>query len=169
MDQEEVFKKKNKKYKIIFGILIVILIAIIVFFFIHNDYGRGSLPTEQQKVYAFNSAFIEYSGNNVKGTNVKTIISSVINSNIRHKEDAKKQITVIKGNANNILENNRTIQTSEELVEMRKEINLSKMYNVSLKYGPNGMIIGVGIEKVEEPNSITNSTYDNTSNNTLNK
>lgn len=166
MGELEVLKRKNKRYKIILGILVIILIAIIISFFIHDDCGGGSLLDDGEgAILAFNSKFDGYIGDNVSGSNTKTLISAIISNNNSNQDDIEKQVTVIKGNADGISEDNRKIQTSEELIEMRKEIRAGGKYKVTAKYGQNGMIIGVGIEELEASKNVTNNVY----NNALNK
>jgi len=102
--------------------------------------GNAAEEINTQEVEAFNSMIKPYSGSNIKGSNVKALLSTIKNTNTMYINDLNKQITIKfdKEETANI----------EKINNIINEIEATANYTVSIEgYSGKGYINKIGIKK----------------------
>ncbi len=102
--------------------ILIIGLAMIVFNNAKNALDGANL--DREKIATFNSTFEDYAGDNVRGTNVRTLCSSVQSSNATQEEE--NQITITYGETK--------AQTQSEIMTLRSSIKTGKVYKVTIAY-----------------------------------
>ncbi len=124
---EEKIKKENRKI-ILFAIIGIIEVLIVSFMYYQNwieEKRESEYERERMEMILFNSAFVEYSGDSMLGSQIKNLIKEVHKSN-RENED---RYVSIEGKYTDI-----------------KEIRSTQYYMVCLNYDDDGYIDSIRIE-----------------------
>ena len=104
--------------------ILIIGLGMMVFNNAKNALDDASL--DREKISTFNSTFENYVGENVRGTNVRTLCSSVQSSNATEEEE--NQIKITYGS------NFKEVTSQSEIMSLRSAIKTGKVYKVELKY-----------------------------------
>ena len=133
------------KALMIAGAVLIAILIIGVGMMIYNS-AQGSIEgatskISQQEIEIFNSGFTQYEGN-VSGSQVKALMSSVINNNNQYGTTGdnvpEKVIEVTFGG--------KTATTSSDLTSIRASIVTGKRYKVSFTNNNSGFVHTIGIE-----------------------
>ena len=136
------------KALMIAGAVLIAILIIGVGMMIYNS-AQGSIEgatskISQQEIELFNSGFTQYEGN-VSGSQVKSLISSVINNNNQYGETGdnvpEKVIQVTGGGKTNAT-------TSSDLTSIRASIIAGKRYNISFENNDSGFVHTITIKDV---------------------
>ena len=134
------------KALMIAGAVLIAILIIGVGMMIYNS-AQGSIEgatskISQQEIELFNSGFTQYEGN-VSGSQVKSLISSVINNNNQYGENAdnvpEKVIQVTGGDKTNAT-------SSSDLTAIRASIIAGKRYNISFSNNDSGFVHTITIK-----------------------
>lgn len=111
--------------------ILLIGVGMLVFQSARGSIDEAVLKMSTQEISMFNSSFTNYEGTKVKGSNVRALITEIINSNAGN-SDIEGKIVSISGD--------KTIDASsgnlktEDMSNYRAQINTGATYNVTLKY-----------------------------------
>ncbi len=128
------------KALIIAGAILIAIVLLTVGVVVVNSFNPDDAigEVDQRTKEVFNSKFVSNSGENVRGSAVKTLLSNVISSNASNKDENSKQISVTVDGANSTNDSNK-------ISEIRRDINTSHKYTVTLSYADNGLVNSIDI------------------------
>ena len=146
--------KKWKKIGITALTLFIICSAINIYSIIFNVGGGYVLQPpvlmNHQARDQFNQKFLEYEGNQVTGSNVKTLIAKVISQNIQMEEEGTPEIYV------SIKANNHIYKDKAQLEELRQTIVSGAKYKITVQINyhhknrdMDGLVDEISIEKID--------------------
>lgn len=116
--------------------ILIIGLGMMVFNNAKNALSGANLDAE--KVTAINSKYESYLGENIKGTNVKTLCELVKNNNLTADESDSFTITI------------NDVTTAEEINTLKSTFANGKMYNVTATYaGPSKTIDTITITEAK--------------------
>lgn len=127
------------------AILIAILligIAMMVFGNINGITGMAGQQVDALEIQGFNRQFEQYEGENVSGSNVKTLISNINASNATYADDTSKQIDAGTGS------NNVVSSTGTSPKVLSGTIGTNYRYKVTFGKDASGFINSVTITRV---------------------
>lgn len=102
---------------------------------------------ESKKIFEFNRKFIQYEGENISATLVKSLLTEILQSN---KENEKHQIVVkIIGT-----ELEKATVNTDNLTRVQEKIQEPTRYKAEFQYGNDGYISSVIIEQIENTDNI---------------
>lgn len=125
------------KALIIAGAILISIVLVTVGVLVVNNLNPEDATSQmdQQAKDTFNQKFVSVSGENVSGTNVKTLISSIISNNATNEGEDTKTIYVKVGNNINVTGWNSAGETeSSKLSLLRNKINSQHKYTVLPEY-----------------------------------
>lgn len=125
------------------AILIAILligIAMMVFGNINGITGIVGQQVGTMEIQAFNKQFEQYAGENVSGSNVKTLVSNINASNATYADDASKQIGAGAGSV--------VTETGTSPKVLSGSIGTNYRYKVSFGKDASGFINSVTVVRV---------------------
>ena len=118
---------------------------------IENSIGNASNSLVEQEKQSFNQRFEIYKGEEINGTLVRTLLSSIITSNTSYAEDDDKIVKVrLDGNKIKKPENWNEQGESDitKLSELRANINAGTKYNVAIEYNTKGFVEIITITEI---------------------
>lgn len=126
------------KALIIAGAILIAIVLVTVGVVIINSFSPEDATGEldQRTIEIFNSKFVSNSGESVRGSAVKTLLSNVISSN--GSNDTSKSIAVTVDGANSTKDANK-------ISEISRDINTSHKYTVTLSYANSGLVNSIDI------------------------
>ncbi len=127
------------------AILIAILligIAMMVFGNINGITGLAGQQVDALEIQGFNRQFEQYAGENVSGSNVKTLLNNINASNATYANDASKQIGAASGTGNVVTETGTTAKV------LSANIGTNYRYKVSFGKDASGFINSVTVVRV---------------------
>lgn len=128
------------KALIIAGAILISIVLVSVGVIVVNslDPNKATKEFDQYTIDQFNNKFVSNSGEKVKGTSVKTLLSHVITSNGSNEEK---------------IEVNKCGNDPSKISKLRNKINNSHTYTVELGYAGNGLVNKITIS--EDGNELT--------------
>lgn len=118
---------------------------------IESSIGNSSTSLNEQEKQIFNQKFEIYKGEEVNGTLVKTLLSSIITSNTSYAVNNDKIVKVrLDGNKIKKLENWNEQGESDttKLSKLRENINTGTKYNVVIEYNTKGFVEIITITEI---------------------
>lgn len=116
------------KALIIAGAILISIVLVSVGVIVVNslDPNKATKEFDQYTIDQFNNNFVSNSGNNVRGTSVRTLLGHVITSNSSNEESEQVKV------------NSKT--ASADISALRNAVINSHTYTVSLTYRTNGLV-----------------------------
>ncbi len=126
------------KALIIAGAILIAIVLVTVGVVVINSFNPDDAigEVDQRTKEVFNSKFVSNSGEKVRGSAVKTLLSNVISSNASNEASKKISVTVDGANSTN---------DSNKISEISRDVNTSHRYTVTLSYATNGLINSIDI------------------------
>lgn len=128
-------------------LLSILIIGLGVFIFNMAQSTLGKVNMNQQEIMAFNQPFLQYTGENVNGSNVMSLCDLVKTHNLANTGDNTRQVSIKLGSK---AADGAATDTSKlaEPTNVKKDIRAGYSYQVSVGYDPNtGFISNIGIVK----------------------
>lgn len=118
---------------------------------IENSIGNNSNSLAEQEKQIFNQKFEVYKGEEINGTLVKTLISSITTSNTSYAVDNERIVKVRLG-GNKIKKpedwNEQGESNTTKLSQLRNNINAGSKYNVTIEYNTKGLVEIITITEI---------------------
>lgn len=115
-------------------LLAILIIGLGMMVFNNAKNALTSANLDQEQIDAFNSKFESYIGNNKRGTDVRTLCSTVSSSNATESEDEYKITIVYEGN---------NYKTQSELMTLRDLIKNGLRYELTATFNDNTHLISI--------------------------
>lgn len=101
----------------------------------------------QQQIATYNAEFLSYEGLK-SGTDVRSLLQTVINHNLANQEDPSRNIKVQTSDASEVTVAPDELVTTSEVNTIRSGIRAGYTYKVTFGYdSKSGLIVAVGVEK----------------------
>ena len=118
---------------------------------IENSIGNASNSLVEQEKQSFNQRFEIYKGEEINGTLVKNLLSSVITSNTSNIVD-NEEIVKVRLDGNKIKKpedwNEQGESNTTKLSKLRENINVGTKYNVVIEYNTKGFVEIITITEI---------------------
>lgn len=118
---------------------------------VQNSIGNSATSLAEQEKQIFNQKFEIYKGEDINGTLVKTLISSIITSNTSYATDNEKIVKVrLDGNKIKKPEgwNEQGESNNTKLSQLREDIKAGNKYNVVIEYNTKGFVEIITITEI---------------------
>ncbi len=118
---------------------------------VQNSIGNSATSLAEQEKQIFNQKFEIYKGEDINGTLVKTLISSIITSNTSYATDNEKIVKVrLDGNKIKKPEgwNEQGESNNTKLSQLRENIKAGNKYNVVIEYNTKGFVEIITITEI---------------------
>lgn len=125
------------KALIIAGAILISIVLVSVGVMVVNSLNTddATAAMDQQAKDTFNAPFSSSSGENIRGTVVKTLLSNVITSNSSYEgEDSKTVYVKVEGITVEGLDSSKGNADATTISKIRNKINTQRRYNVELDY-----------------------------------
>ncbi len=115
-------------------LLAILIIGLGMMVFNNAKNALTSANLDQEQIDAFNSKFESYIGDNKRGTDVRTLCSTVSSSNATESEDEYKITIVYEG---------KNYKTQSELITLRDLIKNGLRYELTATFNDNTHLISI--------------------------
>ncbi len=165
LEDLKVLETKLKKNRNI--IIVEIIVIVFLTIFIVNLYdSKGScaiIGMDQQAKNMYNANMESYLGTNKKGSEIKSLIQAVIDSNNQYAGESGKFVQITTSGIDDTNSEYAEIGTAGEsdnddsyvsnavatMSKLKSEINTGKKYNINAEY-KDGLIISINIQQIED-------------------
>ncbi len=127
----------------------------------YNEYGyisiitiNQNIPEEDSEILDYNKQFIQYEGNNISATLVKSLLTAILeNNNVNEERQILVEIT-------DSSLSNQTIKT-KKLAELQEMIFEKNRYKIEFEFDENGYVSKVSIKRIENTAQNNIAEYQN--------
>lgn len=127
----------------------------------YNEYGyisiitiNQNIPEEDSEILDYNKQFIQYEGNNISATLVKSLLTAILeNNNVNEERQILVEIT-------DSSLSNQTIKT-KKLAELQEMIFEKNRYKTEFEFDENGYVSKVSIKRIENTAQNNIAEYQN--------
>lgn len=137
--------------------ILIISLGIMVYQNAKNTVGNANL--NKQEIETFNSQWETYEGQNKTASEVKTMIRAVIASNAAEEKAGTNRFVAVenKGDANKA--NKKTTNPNSSIsIPSATDLPNSGVYNISIGYGTDGLIVSIGWKSASSSGSGSGGT-----------